>query len=107
MPISTPRITVVKAQIANAINESALKINFSRIKTSANFPHRQLLFSLLTQPEKVQQPVKAHATSGAGLLSSLLVVIVAATVSLALTATVFAQQRVETGPQTQRAIANE
>jgi pimeloyl-ACP methyl ester carboxylesterase len=54
----------------------------------------------MTQLEEVQHPVKAHATTGADLLSSLLVVSVAATVLLALSATVFAQQSAPTAGQT-------
>jgi pimeloyl-ACP methyl ester carboxylesterase len=55
----------------------------------------------MTQLEKVQYTAKAHTTGAFGLLSQVVVVLVAATVSLAPTVTVLARQSSEKGPQTQ------
>ncbi len=54
----------------------------------------------MTQLEKVINTGKAHTTSGVGLISRLLSVFFAATVSLTPPAIVLAQQSAEKGPQT-------
>jgi hypothetical protein len=53
----------------------------------------------MTQLEKVQYTAKANTTDSVGLLSQVLVVLVAATVSMAPTVTVLAQQSTEKGPR--------
>src|SRR5262252_7143746 len=56
------------------------------------------------QIEKTQYTAKAHTTGAFGLLSRFLVVFFAATISLAPTATVRAQQSAQTGGQTRGAV---